>query len=96
MKFKYLCLIFIVSSCGGGGSSALLVPDTEPPTNSYQAITCQNYDGPIDKIIWIDDFLELSYSDNWSHMIGNGAEYGIQAGVIMKGSFIQMILKMPT
>jgi len=77
MKFKYLCLIFIVSSCGGGGSSAVLVPDIEPPTNSYQAITCQNYDGPIDKIIWIDDFLELSYSDNWSPMIGNGSEYGI-------------------
>ena len=56
---------------------SVLVPDIEPPTNSYQAITCQNYDGPIDKIIWIDDFLELSYSDNWSPMIGNGAEYGI-------------------
>ena len=56
MKFKYLCLIFFVSSCGGGGSSAVLVPDIAPPTNTYQAITCKNYDGPIDKLIWIDDF----------------------------------------
>ena len=55
MKLNYLCLIFIVSSCGGGGSSAVLIPDIKPPTNSYQAITCQNYDGPLDKIIWIDD-----------------------------------------
>ena len=77
MKLKYLCLIFFISSCGGGGSSAVLVPDIEPPTNSYQATTCLNYDGPTDKIIWIDDFLEYSYLDNWSPMIGNGAEYGI-------------------
>jgi len=77
MNFKYLCLIFIVSSCGGGGSSVVLIPDIEPPTSPYQAITCQNYDGPVDKIIWIDDFVELSYLDNWTAMIGNGAEYGI-------------------
>ena len=77
MKFKYLLLIFFINSCGGGGSSAILVPDIEPPGNSYQAISCQNYDGPMDKIIWIDDFLELSYLDNWSTMTGNGAEYGI-------------------
>ena len=77
MKLKYLCLIFFISSCGGGGSSAVLVPDIQPPTNSYQATTCLNYDGPTDKIIWIDDFLELSYLDNWSPMLGNGAEYGI-------------------
>ena len=64
MKLKYLCLIFFITSCGGGGSSAVLVPDIEPPTNSYQATTCLNYDGPTDKIIWIDDFLELSYLDN--------------------------------
>ena len=77
MKLKYLCLIFFISSCGGGGSSVVLVPDIEPPTNSYQATTCLNYDGPTDKIIWIDDFLEVSYLDNWSPMLGNGAEYGI-------------------
>ena len=75
MKLKYLCLIFFISSCGGGGSSAVLVPDIQPPTNSYQATTCLNYDGPTDKIIWIDDFLGLSYLDNWSPMLGNGAKH---------------------
>ena len=77
MKLKYIILMLIVTSCGGGGSSALLIPNVEPPTNSYQATDCQNYDGPTDKIIWIDDFLDISYLDNWSTMTGNGAEYGI-------------------
>ena len=77
MKFKYLFLILFIYSCSGGGSSAVIFPDIEPPINLYQAISCKNYEGPTDKIIWIDDFLELSYLDNWSPMIGNGAEYGI-------------------
>tara|TARA_B100001057_G_scaffold293532_1_gene293618 strand:+ start:3663 stop:4574 length:912 start_codon:yes stop_codon:yes gene_type:complete len=77
MRFKYLFLIFFISSCGGGGSSSILVPDIEPPTSSYQAYDCQNYDGPTNKIIWIDDFTEVSYLDNWTAVIGNGAEYGI-------------------
>ena len=77
MKHLSLALLFLITSCGGGGSSAILVPVEEPPTNTYQSINCDNYDGPLDKIIWIDDFTEILYTNNWTAIIGNGAEYGI-------------------
>ena len=77
MKHLSLVLLFLITSCGGGGSSAILVPVEEPPTNTYQSINCDNYDGPLDKIIWIDDFTEILYTNNWTAIIGNGAEYGI-------------------
>ena len=77
MKHLSFSLLFLITSCGGGGSSAILVPVEEPPTNTYQSINCDNYDGPLDKIIWIDDFTEILYTNNWTAIIGNGAEYGI-------------------
>ena len=77
MKHKSLTLLFLITSCGGGGSSAILTTVEEPPTNTYQSIDCDNYDGPIDKIIWLDDFTEILYTNNWTTIIGNGAEYGI-------------------
>ena len=77
MKHTSLTLLFLITSCGGGGSSAILTPVIEPPTNTYQSIDCDNYDGPMDKIIWLDDFTEILYTNNWTAIIGNGAEYGI-------------------
>ena len=77
MKHTSLTLLFLITSCGGGGSSAILTPVIEPPTNTYQSIDCDNYDGPNDKIIWLDDFTEILYTNNWTAIIGNGAEYGI-------------------
>ena len=77
MKHTSLTLLFLITSCGGGGSSAILSPVIEPPTNTYQSIDCDNYDGPNDKIIWLDDFTEILYTNNWTAIIGNGAEYGI-------------------
>ena len=77
MKHKSLTLLFLITSCGGGGSSAILTTVVEPPTNTYQSIDCDNYDGPIDKIIWLDDFTEILYTNNWTAIVGNGAEYGI-------------------
>ena len=86
MKYKYIPLFFVIFSCGGGGSSSALIPNIEPPTNSYQAISCQNYDGPTDKIIWLDDFTDIDYADNWTAIIGNGH--------IIWGSDLQHILLM--
>ena len=77
MNIRFIFLIFLVSSCGGGGSSAILVPPEEPPSSPYQAHVCENYDGPMENIIWIDDFMDLVYTNNWIAIIGNGAEYGI-------------------
>ena len=77
MNIRFIFLIFLVSSCGGGGSSAILVPPEEPPSSPYQAHVCENYDGPMENIIWIDDFMDLVYTNNWTAIIGNGAEYGI-------------------
>ena len=77
MKHASLFFLFLITSCGGGGSSAILAPIAEPPTNTYQSIDCDNYDGPTEKIIWLDDFKEILYTNNWTAIIGNGAEYGI-------------------
>ena len=77
MKFRYLLLVLFISSCGGGGSPSILVPDIDPPSNSYQAFECPNYDGTLDNVIWVDDFLDISFTDNWTAITGNGAEYGI-------------------
>ena len=76
MKYRYIPLFFVIFSCGGG-SSSIILPNIEPPSNSYQAISCENYDGPTDKIIWLDDFTDIDYVNNWTAIIGNGAEYGI-------------------
>ena len=71
-------LIFLLSSCGSGGSSSIISSTPyQPPTSSNQFVNCSNYDGATDKIIWIDDFVESTFENNWTAIIGNGAEYGI-------------------
>ena len=71
-------LIFLISSCGSGGSSSIISSTPyQPPTSSNQFVNCSNYDGATDKIIWIDDFVDSTFENNWTAIIGNGAEYGI-------------------
>ena len=78
IRFNLLLSILLISSCGSGGSSAIInQPDFQPPSSSNQLVECANYDGPLDKVIWLDDFTETNYSNNWTSIIGNGAEYGI-------------------
>ena len=78
IRLYFLICIFIIAGCGSGGSSAIInqIVD-QPPSSSNQFVECTNYDGPLDKVIWLDDFIETSYTNNWTSIIGNGAEYGI-------------------
>ena len=77
-KFYIFCLIFVLSSCGSGGSSSIINPIIDqPPSNANQLVQCSNYDGPLENVIWIDDFIDTDYTTNWTSIIGNGAEYGI-------------------
>ncbi len=68
----------MLSSCGSGGSSSIINPSIDqPPSNANQLVQCSNYDGPLENVIWIDDFIDTDYTTNWTSIIGNGAEYGI-------------------
>ena len=60
-------MIFLINSCGGGGSSAILIPDIEPPGNSYQAtVSDHSYDYfPVPLESWKIKAVEGT-DDNWA------------------------------
>ena len=73
---KLFVLIFVVS-CGGSSSSVISPIPNEPAASDNEIFECENYSGSLEKTIWLDDFQDSSYTDNWTAIIGNGAEYGI-------------------